>query len=480
MHSLAWSSWPFPRAFDAMACARVLLPRRTRVACVARASASLPNAPEVRKRNVLVVGGGGREHALCWRLSQSASCGELHCAPGNFGIANEPGVCVWDMDVDDHESVVRFCKEQHVQLVVVGPEQPLVDGLADALVAAGVRCFGPSAMAARLEGSKSFMKELCQKYGIPTARYATFTDPEAAKVYIRQEGAPIVVKTDGLAAGKGVIVASTVEEACAAVDSMLVEGLFGTAGNEVVVEEFLDGEEASFFAIVGGGEALALASAQDHKAVGDGDTGPNTGGMGAYSPAPVLTQEMEDRVMETIVRPTIEGMEKEGCPFTGTLFAGLMIDRKTGEPKLLEHNIRFGDPECQCLMSRLNSDLVDVLVAACDGRLKEMRLDWSPDTALVVVMAAKGYPGSYKKGTIIEGLHDAGRVEGVKILHAGTKSENGKCVAAGGRVLGITAQGADVAEAQQRAYEAVDKIRWEDGFCRRDIGWRAVARLKNN
>lgn len=344
----------------------------------------------------------------------------------------------------------------------------------DDLSAAGVRAFGPSAAAARLEGSKQFMKDVCKKYNIPTAAYETFTDAGAAKDYVRAQGAPIVVKASGLAAGKGVVVASTVDEACAAVDMMLLDKAFGDAGSKVVVEEFLDGEEASFFALVDGESAVALASAQDHKAVGDGDTGPNTGGMGAYSPAPVVTPEIEAQVMEEIVLRTAKAMVAEGAPFRGVLFAGLMI--KGGRAKLLEHNVRFGDPECQGLMARLDSDLLPALLAACDGRLGEAELRWKDEAALTVVMAAKGYPGPYKKGTPIRGLD---RVKTAKVFHAGTSAgPGGGVVASGGRVLGVTALGKDVAEAQARAYEGVAAVDWEDGFWRTDIGYRAVARLK--
>lgn len=423
---------------------------------------------------VLVVGSGGREHALAWKLAQSEECESLYCAPGSPGTAAEPGIENVAVDVSNNQAVVDFCKAKGIDLVMVGPEAPLVAGLVDALDAAGVRAFGPSAAAAQLEGSKKFMKDLCKKYDIPTAAYESFTDPAAAKRYIRQQGAPIVVKTSGLAAGKGVIVAASVEEACAAVDSMLVEGVFGDAGNEVVVEEFLDGEEASFFALIDGEAAVALASAQDHKAVGDGDTGPNTGGMGAYSPAPVVTPEIEKQVMEDIVYPTAKAMVSEGIPFRGVLFAGLMI--KNGKAKLLEHNVRFGDPECQGLMARLDSDLLPVLVAACDGRLDQVSLRWRPEASLTVVMAAKGYPGAYKKGTVIRGLE---KVKTAKVFHAGTATNAaGDVVANGGRVLGVTALGADVAEAQRLAYEGVGAVDWEDGFWRGDIGWRAVERLR--
>ena len=437
---------------------------------VARASSA--------KTNVLVVGGGGREHALCWRLASSASAGTLYCAPGNAGIARERGVETVTLNESDHAAVVGFCRERSIGLVVVGPEAPLVDGLADALAAAGVPVFGPSKSAARLEGSKAFMKDLCAKYKIPTAEYAKFTDAAKAKAYIESKGAPIVVKTDGLAAGKGVIVAMEIEDALNAVDDMLSGAMFGSAGEEIVVEEFLDGEEASFFAVVGGGKAVALASAQDHKRVGDGDTGLNTGGMGAYSPAPVVTPEITDVVMRDIIKPTVDGMAAEGCPFTGVIFAGLMIS-KDGTVKLLEHNIRFGDPECQVLMARLTSDLTALLLAAATGTLENAEVTWSDDSAVVVVMAAEGYPGSYAKGEKITNLDAAGAIDGVKVLHAGTASDaDGDVVSSGGRVLGVTAYGSSITEAAERAYEAVDVIEWPGGFTRRDIGWRAIAREK--
>jgi phosphoribosylamine--glycine ligase len=437
---------------------------------VARASSA--------KTNVLVVGGGGREHALCWRLASSASAGTLYCASGNAGIARERGVETVTLNESDHAAVVGFCRERSIGLVVVGPEAPLVDGLADALAAAGVPVFGPSKSAARLEGSKAFMKDLCAKYKIPTAEYAKFTDAAKAKAYIESKGAPIVVKTDGLAAGKGVIVAMEIEDALNAVDDMLSGAMFGSAGEEIVVEEFLDGEEASFFAVVGGGKAVALASAQDHKRVGDGDTGLNTGGMGAYSPAPVVTPEITDVVMRDIIKPTVDGMAAEGCPFTGVIFAGLMIS-KDGTVKLLEHNIRFGDPECQVLMARLTSDLTALLLAAATGTLENAEVTWSDDSAVVVVMAAEGYPGSYAKGEKITNLDAAGAIDGVKVLHAGTASDaDGDVVSSGGRVLGVTAYGSSITEAAERAYEAVDVIEWPGGFTRRDIGWRAIAREK--
>lgn len=422
--------------------------------------------------NVLVIGSGGREHALAWKFGLSPSCGQVYVAPGNAGTGIEENVTnVSTLNPSSHDDVIRFCKEKGVGFVVVGPEQPLVDGLVDSLTDAGITAFGPTAGAAQLEGSKAFMKNLCKKYNIPTAEYNVFEDPEKAKAYVREHGAPIVVKTSGLAAGKGVIVAQTEEEAIQAIDSMMIHSTFGSAGTKIVIEEFLTGEEASFFALIDGSTCIPLVGAQDHKAVGEGDTGPNTGGMGSYSPAPVLTQAIVDQVMKDIVIPTAEGMISEGYPFRGVLFAGLMI--QDGKAKLLEHNVRFGDPECQSLMVRLKSDLLETLQAALRG--ESMALEWDPNPSLTVVVAANGYPGSYKKGTLIKGLD---RVTGAKVFHAGTDvNEDGEVISTGGRVLGITATGATVAEAQANAYAAVDQIvpdMYPDGFVRRDIGWRAV------
>jgi phosphoribosylamine--glycine ligase len=420
---------------------------------------------------VLVVGSGGREHALCWAIAASPLCDKLYCAPGNAGIAAE-AECV-PIGAEEVEKLVAFAKTQRIDFVVVGPEAPLVLGLVDKLEAAGIKAFGPSARAAALEGSKAFMKELCAKYGIPTAAFKRFTDAGAAKDHVRKHGAPIVIKADGLAAGKGVVVARNLEEAEAAIDSMLVAREFGAAGQEIVVEEFLEGEEASFFALVDGQCALPLASAQDHKAVGEGDTGPNTGGMGAYSPAPVVTEAVAARVMGQIIEPAVKAMAAEGRPFKGVLFAGLMITPKG--PRLLEFNVRFGDPECQVLCLRLMSDLLPALVAAADGVLGEFDLRWKAEAALCVVMASRGYPGPYKKGTEIRGIENAGRLGDVVVFHAGTaRDAEGRLIATGGRVLGVSALGKTVAEAQARAYAAVDQIDWPDGFCRRDIGWRAV------
>ncbi len=420
---------------------------------------------------ILVVGSGGREHALCWAIRRSPLCTELLCAPGNAGIAQMATLV--PIAAEDVQALTAYAIANRVDFVVIGPEAPLVLGLADRLAAVGIKAFGPSAAAAALEGSKGFMKDIVAKYGVPTAAYGRFTDADAAKAFIRDKGAPIVVKTDGLAAGKGVVVAMTEAEALEAVDAMMADKVFGAAGDELVIEEFLAGEEASFFALVDGETALPLAAAQDHKRVGDGDTGPNTGGMGAYSPAPVVTPEIERQIMELCVLPTVRGMAAEGKPYKGVLFAGLMIDH--GAVKLLEYNVRFGDPECQVLMARLKSDIVDLLLAAAEGKLAGKTVDWHPDPALVVVMAAEGYPGPYQKDTVIEGLDEAGRVEGVTVLHAGTRADaEGRILATGGRVLGVTAIAPTVREARDRAYQAVDRIRWPQGFCRRDIAWRAL------
>ncbi|GAB4232049.1 MAG: phosphoribosylamine--glycine ligase [Kiloniellaceae bacterium] len=423
---------------------------------------------------VLVVGGGGREHALCWTIAASPLCHKLYCAPGNAGIA-EDAECV-PIAADNVEGLVAFVQKQAIDYVVVGPEAPLVLGLVDRLGEIGVKAFGPSAAAAQLEGSKGFTKDICAKYSIPTAAYARFTEAEAAKAYVRAEGAPIVVKADGLAAGKGVTVAMTEDEALAAIDAALAGGAFGAAGAELVIEAFLEGEEASFFALVDGETALPLVTAQDHKRAYDGDEGPNTGGMGAYSPAPVMTQELIDRTMAEIILPTVQAMKAEGMPYKGVLYAGLMITDKG--PELIEYNVRFGDPECQVVLMRLMSDLLPALIASSDGQLASFDLRWFEEAALTVVMAAKGYPGAYDKGSVIRGLDAApGNSDDVKIFHAGTKTnEAGEILANGGRVLNVTAMAPTIKEAQERAYAAVDKIDWPEGFCRRDIGWRAVKR----
>jgi phosphoribosylamine--glycine ligase len=423
--------------------------------------------------NVLIVGSGGREHALAWSLSTSPLIDILYCAPGNGGIA-EVARCI-EIDVMDFSGLIGFCKAEDIEFVVVGPEAPLVGGLVDELEASGIKAFGPGAGAAQLEGSKGFTKDICAKYNIPTAAYGRFSDAASAKTYILQQGAPIVVKADGLAAGKGVVVAWTVEDALKATDDIF-DGAFGAAGAEVVIEACLIGEEASFFALVDGEHTLALASAQDHKAVGDGDTGPNTGGMGAYSPAPVITPEMHQRIMNEIITPTVAAMAAEGHPYRGVLFAGLMITDKG--PELIEYNARFGDPECQVLMARLDCDFLPLLMASADGTLNQAEARWRDEAALLVVMAANGYPGSYEKGSEIRNLGPAGELPDVTIFHAGTKNDDGDIRAIGGRVLGVTALGDSVGEAQTRAYEAVNVIDWPEGFCRSDIGWRAVQREK--
>jgi phosphoribosylamine--glycine ligase len=421
--------------------------------------------------NILLLGSGGREHALAWKMASSTLLERLYCAPGNAGIAQE-AECV-GLDVADHAAVIAFCRSNNIELVVVGPEAPLCAGIVDDLATAGIKAFGPSKSAARLEGSKGFTKDLCRANNIPTAAYERFRDAATAKGYIRAQGAPIVVKADGLAAGKGVVVAQSIAEAEAAVDMMFGGGL-GEAGGEVVIEEFLDGEEASFFALCDGTTAIPLTTAQDHKRVFDGDKGPNTGGMGAYSPAPNVDDAMSARVMDEIIEPTMRAMKAMGAPYKGVLYAGLMITRDG--PKLIEYNARFGDPETQVLMLRLMSDLVPALLASVDGQLKSFDLRWYPDPALTVVMAAKGYPGDYKRGSVIEGLDEAAKVEGVQIFHAGTKAEGGKILANGGRVLNVSAIGKTVKEAHARAYEAISRLRWPEGFCRSDIGWRAIER----
>jgi phosphoribosylamine--glycine ligase len=430
--------------------------------------------------NILILGSGGREHALAWKIAASPLTTKIYCAPGNAGIAQE-ATCV-ALDTADHAAVIAFAKEKKIDLVVVGPEAPLCAGIVDDLEAAGIAAFGPTKWAARLEGSKGFTKDLCKANAIPTAAYERFKQAAAAKDYVRNHGTPIVVKADGLAAGKGVVVAQTIEEAEAAIDMMFGGGKdspLGMPAWEIVIEDCLVGEEASFFALCDGEIAIPLAAAQDHKRVGDGDTGPNTGGMGAYSPASIMTPEMNKRVMDEIITPTVAALKKAGAPYKGVLFAGLMITAQG--PQLIEYNVRFGDPECQVLMLRLMSDLVPALIAARDGQLNNFDLRWYPDTALTVVMATKGYPGVYGKGSVIEGLDEAGQVEGVEIFHAGTifdktQTDGTRILANGGRVLNVCARGKSVREAQARAYQAIDRIKWPDGFCRRDIGWRAIAR----
>lgn len=422
---------------------------------------------------ILLVGSGGREHALAWQLAQSDKCDALFCAPGNAGIAEYAERV--DIGAEEIESLVAFAKDRAIDLVIVGPEAPLVAGLADRLTEAGIKVFGPSAAAARLEGSKGFMKDLCARYDIPTAAYGRFTAIGEAKAFIEKHGAPIVIKTDGLAAGKGVIIARSAEEACAAAGDMLSGAAFGAAGSEIVIEEFLDGEELSYFALADGKTVVPLTSAQDHKRVGEGDTGLNTGGMGAYSPAHMMTPELERKIDERIIQPTIRGMAAEGCPFTGVLFAGIMV--VGGEPVLLEFNVRFGDPECQTLMMRFDGDLPEVLLACAEGRLAAVKdqIRWRKQAALCVVMAANGYPGAYEKNTVIK-IMPPGADDQALIFHAGTaRNEAGELIATGGRVLGVTALGDSVRQACRRAYAAVDRIDWPGGFCRRDIGWRALA-----
>jgi len=421
--------------------------------------------------HILLLGSGGREHALAWKIAASPLVTKLWCAPGNAGIARE-AECV-ALDVADHAAVIDFCRTNAVDFVVVGPDAPIAAGIVDDLNAAGFKAFGPTKAAGRLESSKKFTKALCRAQHIPTAQYEHFTDCESAKSYIRKHGAPIVVKADGLAAGKGVVVAMTNDEALAAIDMMFAGGL-GEAGAEVVIEEFMQGEEASFFALCDGEHALPLATAQDHKRAFDGDKGPNTGGMGAYSPAPVLTEAMCARVMDEMIKPTLRALSAMGSPYKGVLYAGVMVT-KDG-PKLVEYNARFGDPECQVLMLRMMSDILPALIACADGQLKNFSLRWYDDAALTVIMATRGYPGDYGKGSVIGGLDEAAKVDGVEIFHAGTVAKDGHILANGGRVLNVCATGKTVTEAQRRAYAAVDRIKWPEGFCRRDIGWQAVQR----
>ncbi|WP_421913964.1 phosphoribosylamine--glycine ligase [Mesorhizobium sp.] len=421
---------------------------------------------------VLLIGSGGREHALAWKIAASPLLTKLYASPGNPGIGREAELV--KLDIADHAAVVAFCKDKAIDLVVVGPEGPLVAGIADDLRAQNIRVFGPSKAAARLEGSKGFTKDLCARYNIPTAAYGRFGDLASAQAYVEKMGAPIVIKADGLAAGKGVTVAMTIDEAQEALAACF-DGSFGTAGAEVVVEEFMTGEEASFFCLCDGTTALPFGTAQDHKRVADGDTGPNTGGMGAYSPAPVMTPDMIDRTMREIIEPTMRGMAELGAPFSGVLFAGLMIT--ANGPKLIEYNTRFGDPECQVLMMRLKDDMLVLLNASVDGQLAHMSLRWRDEAALTVVLAARGYPAAPEKGSVIRGV-EAATSDGVQIFHAGTAINSGALVANGGRVLNVTATGKTVGEAQKKAYAAIDRIDWPQGFCRRDIGWQAVAREK--
>ena len=419
--------------------------------------------------NILILGGGGREHALAWAVKQNPKCDRLIVAPGNAGIAMLAEVA--DIDILDGAAVVVFCEENAIDFVIVGPEAPLAAGVADATRAAGLLTFGPSAAAARLEASKGFTKEICDACAAPTAGYARFTDAAAARAFVLAKGAPLVIKADGLAAGKGVIMGMTLEEALAGIDDIF-GGAFGPAGAEVVVEEFMEGEEASFFVLSDGINALPIGTAQDHKRAFDGDTGPNTGGMGAYSPAPVLTPALQQQAMEQIVLPTIREMSRRGTPYQGVLYAGLMIDRD--QARLVEYNCRFGDPEAQVLMMRLGAQALDLMLACAEGRLAEARLNWADDHALSVVMAARGYPGAYAKGSEIGGLDRLPEDSGHMVFHAGTAASDGRIIASGGRVLNVTARGGTLRKARDAAYAMVDAIDWPDGFSRRDIGWRAL------
>jgi len=421
--------------------------------------------------NILILGGGGREHALAWAVMQNPKCDKLIVAPGNAGIAGI-AECA-SLDITEGAAVVNFCDANAIEFVIIGPEAPLAAGVADRLREAGLLVFGPSEAAARLETSKSFTKEVCDTAGAPTAAYARFTDARAARAYVQNHGAPIVVKADGLAAGKGVIVAETVDEANAAIDDMFA-GAFGDAGAAVVIEEFMEGEEASFFVLCDGEEALPIGTAQDHKRIGEGDSGPNTGGMGAYSPAPVLTSEVADKALTEIVKPTLKELARRGTPYQGVLYAGLMI--RDGQPRLVEYNVRFGDPECQVLMMRLGAQALDLMHAAAEGRLSDARVNWAEDHAMTVVMAAKGYPGAYETGSVIKGLEEVAEDSFHMVFHAGTAQADGRLVAAGGRVLNVTARGATLREAADRAHAMIDRIDWPGGYYRRDIGWRALGR----
>jgi phosphoribosylamine--glycine ligase len=419
--------------------------------------------------NILILGSGGREHSLAWAVMQNPKCDKLVVAPGNAGIAQIAACAA--LDIEDGGAVVTFAEENAIDFVIIGPEAPLAKGVADRLRAAGVLVFGPNADAARLEASKSFTKEICDAAKAPTAAYGHFTDAASARAYVSAQGAPIVIKADGLAAGKGVIIAETEAEALAAVDEMF-SGAFGAAGAEVVIEEFMQGEEASFFVLCDGETVLPIGTAQDHKRVGEGDTGPNTGGMGAYSPAPVMTEAVTEAALEKIVKPTMAEMARRGTPYQGVLFVGLMI--KDGAPRLVEYNVRFGDPECQVLMMRLGAQVLDLMQAAAECRLSEARVNWADDHAMTVVLAARGYPGAYEKGSVIAGLDGMPEDSRHMLFHAGTSLQDGRVVATGGRVLAATARAESLEAAQRAAYRMVDQVDWPEGFCRRDIGWRAL------
>jgi phosphoribosylamine--glycine ligase len=428
--------------------------------------------------NILVIGSGGREHALAWKAAQSPEADRVFVAPGNAGTAREPGLENVDIDVMDLDGLANFAAANHVGLTIVGPEAPLVAGIVDKFEDRGLRVFGPSAGAAQLEGSKAFTKDFLARHKIPTAGYGNFTDVDEALAYVRQQGAPIVVKADGLAAGKGVIVAMTLEEGEDAIRDMLAGNAFGDAGSRVVIEEFLEGEEASFIVMVDGEHVLAMATSQDHKRVGDGDTGPNTGGMGAYSPAPVVTPDIHQRIMDEVIYPTVRGMAAEGHPYKGFLYAGLMIDN-SGAPKVIEFNCRFGDPETQPIMLRMKSDLVALCGAAIDGELDQCPSEWDDRASVGIVLAAGGYPGSYNKGDVISGLPETD-TDGEKIFHAGTRLKGDQVVTNGGRVLCATALGETVTEAQKRAYELASRVQWKGAFYRKDIAYRAIAREKSS
>ena len=419
--------------------------------------------------NILILGSGGREHSLAWAVNQNPKCDILYCAPGNAGIS-KVAQCV-DLNIENSSDVLKFCLDERIQFVIIGPEAPLAMGIADDLRANNILTFGPSASAAKLESSKAFTKGVCDSCNAPTAKYARFTELELAIEYVHEQGAPIVVKADGLAGGKGVIVAMTLDEAVNGLKDIF-SGAFGKAGAEVVIEEFMEGEEASFFILSDGKNILPIGTAQDHKRVFDGDTGPNTGGMGAYSPAPIMTKDVTSKAISQIIQPTIDEMAKRGIPYQGVLYAGFMI--KDGEPKLVEYNVRFGDPECQALMMRLGAQALDAMLACAKGELNNYKLNWADDHALTIVYAAKGYPGTYEKGSNILGLDTISESTNIQVFHAGTKEEENNIIATGGRVLNITARGSSLKEAHRLAYETIEKIQWENGFYRNDIGWRAL------